>query len=109
MGSVEAEGVYKLMAQHHDQNQGDIRTLKDGQTKLTETVTTLSGEMTTLVGEISGGLKVLKFFAWVIGTVLVGLGVWFASLEVRGKVALAAPLGVSSVQPMPQTAHLPPL
>jgi hypothetical protein len=41
--------------------------------------------------------------------VLVGLGVWFASLEVRGKVALAAPLGVSSVQPMPQTAHLPPL
>lgn len=92
MGSVEADGLRRLMDQQHQQNRGDIDELKRGQADLTK-------EVTTLAGEVSGGVKTLKFLGWLIGVVIAGLGLWFASLESRGKISdNKPPAAISSSQ-----------
>jgi hypothetical protein len=80
MGSIEADGIYRLMDQQHQQNRGDIEKLQKGQAKLTE-------EVTSLAGAINGGVNVLKVIGWLFLAVVAALGVWFASLEYRGKVS----------------------
>jgi hypothetical protein len=101
MSSIEADGLLRLMNQQHQQNRGDIDTLKVGQERLGK-------EMTSLTSEISGGVKVLKFIGWTILAMFAGLTVWFASLEVRGKLSDNKPLpGVSSSQKPPADAGLP--
>jgi hypothetical protein len=100
MSSIEADGIYRLMNQQHAQNRNDIDALKSGQI-------TLTSSMDKLVGEIGGATRVLKFIAWVIMAFIAALGVWFASLEARGKVAIEKPnAGVSYSQP--QDSSLPP-
>lgn len=101
MGSVEADGLLRLMNSQHSQNRGDIEGLKSGQERL-------GREMTSLTSEISGGVKVLKFIGWMILAMFAGLTVWFASLEVRGKLSdNRPPSTVSSSHKQPQDAGIP--
>lgn len=98
MGSIEADGLLRLMNQQHQQNRGDIDDLKAGQITLTHS-------LTTLTGEISGATRVMKFIGWVLLALIAALGVWFTSLEVRGKMSEAKPPSVvSSQQPSPEDA-----
>lgn len=97
MGSTEADGLRQLMDAHHAQNRGDIESLKQGQAHL-------GTEMSNLAGQISGATLVLKVVAWVISISIVALGVWFGSLEARGKVSRLDPSVVSSTQFPPQTS-----
>jgi len=102
MGSIEADGLLRLMTANQAQNRVDIDALKKGQD-------TIKDDMATLTGEISGGVKVLKFIGWVIVVAMTGLGVWFASLEARGKVSdNKPPAALSSTHPQPTDATLPP-
>jgi hypothetical protein len=95
MSSVEADGILRLMEAEHLQNRGDIKALQEGQALLTKT-------MTSLVGEISGAARVLKFLGWLAVAVIMGLGVWFASLEARGKVSDNRPPSAVSLQKAPE-------
>lgn len=105
MGSIEADGLKALMDQQHRQNRDDIESLKEGQKELTQGQQELNHALTNLSGEISGATRVLKFLAWLIMAVFAALGLWFTSLEVRGKVADNRPgIGVSSSH-QPQDAR----
>jgi hypothetical protein len=95
MSSIEADGLLRLMNQQHLQNRGDIEELKKGQGALRD-------DLTSLTSEIAGGVKVLKFIGWMILASIAGIGLWFASLEARGKVAETHPSAVSSTQKAPQ-------
>lgn len=101
MGSIEAEGLLRLMGSQHLQNRGDIDDLKKGQAELRE-------DMTTLTGEINGIGKTLKFIGWLLLAFMSGMGIWFASLEARGKISdNKPPAVVSSTHNPPQDAEIP--
>lgn len=93
MSSAEAAGLKALMDANHAQNRGDIAALQLGQIEMTKTIT-------LLIGAISGATKAAKFIGWVIIAAIGALGLWFTSLEVRGKIAdNKPPWAVSSMQP----------
>lgn len=98
MSSIEADGLRALMATQHSQNRGDISELKAGQEKLETGQKELRNDLTELTSEITGGVRVLKALGWIIGVAITVMGIWFASLEARGKIADNRPAGVSSLQ-----------
>lgn len=105
MGSVEADGLKALMDANHQQNRGDIEALKNGQLTLAVQVSSLATQMASLAGSIDGAVKVMKLLGWIVLAVIAALGLWFTSLEVRGKIAQIKPAVYS--QQVPQDAQIP--
>ena len=104
MGSTEADGLLRLMNAHHAQNRDDIEALKQGQSHLGTELSNMASQMSNFAGQMSGATRVLRVLAWTIGTAILALGIWFGTLEARGKMSKIDPSVVSSTQNPPQDA-----
>lgn len=97
--SAEAAGLANVMSANHAQNRTDIEDLKDGQSLVKNEVAGVKLQLASLVGAFNGVKGTLRVLAWIFGIFLTCLGLWFASLEFRGKVSdNKPPTGISSSQ-----------
>jgi len=97
--SAEAAGLANVMSANHAQNRTDIEDLKNGQSSVKNEVAGVKLELASLVGAFNGVKATLRVLAWIFGIFLTGLGVLFASLALRGKIAdNHPPSAVSSSQ-----------